>query len=225
MKIWSTKNLEDIRHEYIEFDGEWYQAFGRPEKSGCWIIYGKSGQGKSSFALQLARKFDEMGMRVLYLTLEMGGCADFIDSVHDVGIQSGINNITFSDNTTIKELDDYLAKQRSPDVVMIDSVQYFEQQCGAKSPEIISLRKKYPRKIFIFLSHVDGREVDGKTAYEVKRDSFKRIYVEGFKATFISRGKGGPRGYYVIWDKGYQRYWIKNIKNNSNNGTENEETD
>lgn len=226
MRIWSTKNLEDIRHEYIEFDGEWYQAFGRPERSGCWIIYGKSGQGKSSFALQLARKFDEMGMRVLYFTLEMGGCDDFVESVRDVGIHSEINNITWSDNTTIPELDEYLSKQRSPDVVIIDSVQYFEQQCGAKSPEIIRLRKKYPRKIFIFLSHVDGREVDGKTAYEVKRDSFKRIYVEGFKATFISRGKGGPRGYYVIWDKGYQRYWIEDIKNNSsNNGTENKETD
>ena len=70
MKVWSQKNLEDIRHEYIDFDGEWYLAFGRPEKSGCWIIYGKSGQGKSSFALQLARKFDEMGLRVLYLTLQ-----------------------------------------------------------------------------------------------------------------------------------------------------------
>ena len=78
MKVWSQKNLEDIRHEYIDFDGEWYLAFGRPEKSGCWIIYGKSGQGKSSFALQLARKFDEMGLRVLYLTLEMGACDDFV---------------------------------------------------------------------------------------------------------------------------------------------------
>ena len=88
MKVWSLKNLEDIRHEYIDFDGEWYQAFGRPEKSGCWIIYGKSGQGKSSFALQLARKLDEMGMRVLYLTLEMGGSTDFLESVRDVGMRS-----------------------------------------------------------------------------------------------------------------------------------------
>lgn len=226
MKIWSLKNLEDIRHEYIDFDGEWYQAFGRPEKSGCWIIYGKSGQGKSSFALQLARKLDEMGMRVLYLTLEMGGSDDFVESIRDVGMRSEINNIKWTDNATIPELEEYLSKQRSPDVIMVDSIQYFEDQCGAKASEIIRLRKKYPSKIFIFLSHVDGREVDGKTAYQVKRDSFKRIYVEGFKATFIGRGKGGPRGYYVIWDKGYQRYWIENIKNNSSNEAEQyEETD
>ena len=113
MKVWSQKNLEDIRHEYIDFDGEWYLAFGRPEKSGCWIIYGKSGQGKSSFALQLARKFDEMGLRVLYLTLEMGACDDFVNSVLSVGIHSKTNNIIYSDEATITELDEYLSKQRS----------------------------------------------------------------------------------------------------------------
>ena len=111
MKVWSQKNLEDIRHEYIDFDGEWYLAFGRPEKSGCWIIYGKSGQGKSSFALQLARKFDEMGLRVLYLTLEMGACDDFVNSVLSVGIHSKTNNIIYSDEATITELDEYLSKQ------------------------------------------------------------------------------------------------------------------
>ena len=66
MKVWSQKNLEDIRHEYIDFDGEWYLAFGRTDLSCCWFIFGESGRGKSSFALQLARKFDEMGLRVLY---------------------------------------------------------------------------------------------------------------------------------------------------------------
>ena len=187
MRVWSLKNLEDIRHEYIDFDGEWYQAFGRPEKSGCWIIYGKSGQGKSSFALQLARKLDEMGMRVLYLTLEMGGSTDFLESVRDV--------------------------------IIIDSVQYFTDQCGVKADEIISLRKKYPRKVFIFISHVDGKEVEGQAAYRVKRDSFKRIYVQGFKATFVGRGKGGPRGFFIIWAKGYQEYHLKNIEIN---GTEEE---
>ena len=42
MKILSVKNIEDAKFQYIPFDGEWYQAFGRPERSGCWIVYGKS---------------------------------------------------------------------------------------------------------------------------------------------------------------------------------------
>ena len=47
---------------------------------------------KVTFALQLARKFDEMGLRVLYLTLEMGACDDFVNSVLSVGIHSKTNN-------------------------------------------------------------------------------------------------------------------------------------
>lgn len=226
MKVLSISNIESIRHEYLDFTGEWYEAFGRPERSGCWIIYGKSGTGKSSFALQLARQMDELGLRVLFLTLEMGTCADFQADLRTVGIRSGVNKITFVESCTIDELDDYLSRQRSPDVVFIDSVQYFEKQCGATSEGIIRLRKKYPRKIFVFVSHVDGKEVEGKTAYDVKRDSYKRIYVEGWKASYTGRGKGGPQGYYVVWADGYRRYWLKN---NINEETEehgnNEEND
>lgn len=160
-----------------------------------------------------------MGMRVLYLTLEMGGSTDFLESVRDVGMRSDINRIIFSDDTTFEDLDEYLGKQRSADVIIIDSVQYFTDQCGVKADEIISLRKKYPRKVFIFISHVDGKEVEGQAAYRVKRDSFKRIYVQGFKATFVGRGKGGPRGFFIIWAKGYQEYHLKNIEIN---GTEEE---
>lgn len=95
----------------------------------------KVGTRKSSFALQLARKFDEMGLRVLYLTLEMGACDDFVNSVLSVGIHSKTNNIIYSDEATITELDEYLSKQRSPDVIMIDSIQYFEQQGERKPPK------------------------------------------------------------------------------------------
>ncbi len=68
MKVWSQKNLEDIRHEYIDFDGERYLAFGRPEKSGCWIIYGKSGQGKSSFACSWHANLMKWGFGFLFNT-------------------------------------------------------------------------------------------------------------------------------------------------------------
>lgn len=213
MKILSVKNVEDTRHDVIPFDGEWYQAFGTPERSGCWIIYGKSGQGKSRFALLLARKFDQMGFRVLFLSLEMGYCKDFQADIREAGIYSGISSIIFSEDCDgITDLDEYLSRQRSPDVIFIDSIQYFERQCGVRAEEIINLRKKYRKKIFIFISHVDGKEVEGRTAYEVKRDSFKRIYVDGFKAEYIGRGKGGPRGFFIIWDKGYQIHHLKNIK-------------
>lgn len=226
MRVWSVRHLEEMHHEYIPFEGEWYQAFGRPERSGCWIIYGRSGQGKSSFALQLARCMDRLGLRVLFLTLEMGGSADFAEALRAADIRSGTSSITFAESCTLEELDGYLSRQRSPDVVFIDSVQYFVTQCGATSEGIIRLRRRHAGKVFVFISHVDGREVEGKAAYDVKRDAYKRIWVDGFKATYVGRGKGGPRGYYIVWDKGFRRAQLENIREEERYGTENrEETD
>lgn len=214
MRILSVKNIEDAKFQYIPFDGEWYQAFGTPERSGCWIIYGKSGQGKTHFALLLARKLDELGMRVLFVSLEMGALHDdFQTELARAGIRSGISRIQFSEECEgIEDIEKEISKQRSADVVFVDSVQYLGDQCGVKAKEIIALRRKYPKKMFIFISHVEGKEVEGPMAYDVKKDAFRRIYIEGFKASHISRGSGGPRGYFIIWDKGYQRYWLENIK-------------
>lgn len=213
MKILSIKNIEDSRFKYIPFDGEWYQAFGHPERSGCWIIYGKSGSGKTQFALLLARKLDELGMRVLFISLEMGLRDDFKAALPLAGIRSGVSRIQFSEECEgIEDIENEICKQRSADVIFVDSAQYLYDQCGVKAKEIIALRKKYPRKMFIFISHIEGKEVEGPMAYDIKRDSFRRIYIEGWRAKHIARGAGGPRGYFIIWDKGYQRYWLENIR-------------
>lgn len=213
MKILSIKNIEDSKFKYIPFDGEWYQAFGTPERSGCWMIYGKSGQGKTQFALLLARKLEELGMRVLFISLEMGVHDDFKSALALANIHSGISSIQVSEECEgIEDIEKEICKQRSADVVFVDSVQYLGDQCGVKAKEIIALRKKYPRKMFIFISHVEGKEVEGPMAYDVKKDSFRRIYVEGWRAKHIARGSGGPLGYFIVWDKGYQRYWLQNIR-------------
>lgn len=69
---------------------------------------------------------------------------------------------------------------------------------------------------------MDGREVGGKTAYDVKRNSSKRIYVEHLKAIFVGRGKGDSREYYMVWAEGYRKRWIENVKS-GNDGAEDEE--
>lgn len=122
MKVWSRKNLEDTRHEYIDFDDGWYLAFGHPEKPGCWIIYRKSGQGKSFLVLQLVCKFDEVELRVLYLAPEMGVYDDFVNSILSADVHSKTGNVTCSDEAVITELDEYLSKQRSLDMITIDSI-------------------------------------------------------------------------------------------------------
>ena len=215
MRALSIANIEDKKYDYIPFEGRFLEAFGHRERGGIWIIYGKSGMGKTRFTLDLAREFDRMGFSVLFATLEMGICSDFHNELQAAGIRSRLQRIKFVDELTVAELDSYLAKQRSPDVVFIDSIQYFTDQFEANAEEIIQLRKKYRSKIFVFVSHVEGKEVEGKAAYVVKRDSFVRIQVEGFRAIYRGRGRGGSLGYYTIWDEGERLYWLED-KNKQN---------
>lgn len=212
MRALSIANIEDKKYDYIPFEGEFSEAFGHRERGGIWIIYGKSGMGKTRFTLDLAREFDRIGFNVLFATLEMGICSDFHNELQAAGIRSRLQRIKFVDELSIADLDNYLSKQRSPDVIFIDSIQYFTDQFEAKAEEIVQLRKKYRSKIFIFISHVEGKEVEGKAAYIVKRDSFVRIQVEGFRAIYKGRGRGGPKGYYTIWDEGADKYWLENNK-------------
>lgn len=212
MRAVSISNIEERKYSYIPFSKPFSEAFGNREKGGNWIVYGKAGQGKTRFILQLAKEFDRMGYRVLVASLEMGFCADFQKDLKDAGIRSKVQKIVFTDALTVPDLNEMMEKQRSPDVVIIDSLQYFVNQYEATAEGIIALRKKFRSKIFVYVSHVEGKEVEGKTAYAVKRDSFVRIQVHGFRAIYIGRGKGGPRGYYTIWEEGAERKWLESEK-------------
>ena len=209
MRNWSVKNIEDRKYDFIPFSPRFASLFGQTELTGNWIVYGKSGQGKSSFCLQLAKEFDEMGKRVLFVSLEMGDSYEFQQSLRRAGITGGNSNILFTGECPPDELAGYLEKQRSADVVMVDSLQYFIDMYRVKATDFIALRNRFRKKVFIYISHMKGNEVDGETAYDLKKDAFKRVYIEHFKAVYKGRGNGGDPGFYVIWPKGYREFWLE----------------
>ena len=65
-----VRELLSMKFDVMQFDGPWYDAFGTPERRGVWIIWGNSGSGKTSFALQLCKYLCRFG-RVAYDS--MGG--------------------------------------------------------------------------------------------------------------------------------------------------------
>ena len=50
-----VRELLSMKFDVMDFKGPWYDAFGTPERRGVWIIWGNSGSGKTSFALQLCK--------------------------------------------------------------------------------------------------------------------------------------------------------------------------
>lgn len=213
MRWLSLRNVDDKKNVVVPFKGEWYELMRTPDQSGCWIIYGKSGQGKTSFMMQLARELDEMKYRVVIISLEEGIRTTFRDALHSNGIITGLHKINISTGASVEELDEWLSTtSRPPGFIFIDSVQYWSMEYKATASKIIELRKKYESTVFVFTSHIQGNEVEGTDAYWVKRDAFCRIYVEGFVAKYIGRGPGGQ---YTIWKEGAERYFLENRKHKS----------
>ena len=50
-----VREMLSIKYDTLDFKGEWYDAFGTPERKGVWLIWGNSANGKTSFALKLCK--------------------------------------------------------------------------------------------------------------------------------------------------------------------------
>lgn len=68
----SVSDMLNYSPEVLPFTGEWREAIGLPELKGAWIVFGDSGNGKTSFALKLGKYFAQIGKRVAYDSIEEG---------------------------------------------------------------------------------------------------------------------------------------------------------
>ena len=185
-------------HE-LDFEGDWLKSLGKPEVTGTWLIWGNPGNGKTRFALQLCRYFATF-CRVAYNSLEEGDSKSIREAIVQVGMNDVRNNFMLLDSEPVEELKARLRKRKSPDVIFIDSWQY----TGLNYSEYKKLRGEFRNKLFILISHAEGKNPEGRTAKSIRYDSFVKIWVEGYKAFPASRYGGNEA--YTIWDKGAQEY-------------------
>ncbi|MDK2909672.1 MAG: hypothetical protein PWR20_1239 [Bacteroidales bacterium] len=190
--------LESKKMAIMAFDGPWLALVGQPERSGSWLIWGNSGNGKTSFALQLAGYLTRFG-RVAYNSLEEGISESLKRSVKINGLV-GIKNLILLDKEPLDELTERLERPKSPAIVIIDSIQY----TGLNYRDYKNLRDSFRNKLFVFVSHAEGREPAGRTARSIRYDANVKIYIEGYVAYAVSRYGGGKP--YVIWEQGADNY-------------------
>ena len=195
----SVKDIREYSPETLPFDGEWLESIGCPELTGSWIIWGASANGKTRFALQLAKYLSRF-VRVAYDSLEEGLSLSMQRAIQEVGMSDAKRTFCLLDKEGVEELTERLKKQRSPQVVIIDSLQY----TGLTYTDYKKLRDRFRRKLFIFVSHASGREPKGEVGKSVKYDAFVKIYVEGYVAYPQSRYGGGSP--FVIWEDGARKY-------------------
>lgn len=70
-RAYSPKDVANIKHKALPFEGQWKDVFGEPEEGDTWFISGPSASGKSSFVMQFAKMLCGIGS-VLYVSLEEG---------------------------------------------------------------------------------------------------------------------------------------------------------
>ena len=199
MRIKRALSVNDIRNYKpveLQFEGKWKASIGTPELTGTWLIWGNSANGKTRFALQLARYLCNF-KKVAFNSLEEG----MSKSIQEAVIATGIDkNFILLNKESIEEMKERLRKRKSPDVIFIDSLQY----TGLNYIEYKRLRDEFPHKLFIFISHAEGNEPKGNVARSIKYDAFVKIPVIGYAAYPQSRYGGGEK--YVVWQYGFDKF-------------------
>lgn len=188
----TVQNVLEKKHRLFEFDGKWYDAFSTPERSGVWFIWGNSGNGKTTFVLELIKclsKFD----RIVFNSLEEGTTHTLQKSFINLGM-SEVNDRLLITQDSSAELLERMRMKKSPGIAIIDSFQYFQMSYK----QYINFKRSLPGKLIVFISHADGKLPAGRAAKSVAYDATLKIWVEGYKA--VSKGRYiGPTGEYVIW--------------------------
>lgn len=193
-----------MRKETLGLTGAWAEAFGEPERVGVWFIWGKSGNGKSSFVMQLCKELTKFG-RVAYDSLEEGAGLTMQNALRRYGMADVNRRFQLLDCEPVSDLSERMDRRKSPDFYIIDSFQYTQMSYK----EYQAFKETHRDKLLIFVSHADGHNPDGRSAKKVMYDAALKIYVEGFRA--FSKGRFfGPASYFTIWDEGAARYWGDN---------------
>lgn len=190
------------KFKVVDFDGEWEELFGKPELRGSWIIWGESANGKTDFNMKLAKYLTRFA-KVDYNSLEEGFSESLKQAIERNYMSECKRRFHILDKEPLEELELRLSKRESPDVVIIDSVQY----CDLTKRSYKALLKKYPKKLFIFISHAAGKLPEGRTANAIRYDANVKIRIEGFRASIESRYGGDKSKHFTIWDKGAYEYW------------------
>lgn len=196
-RAYSPCDILSMKIPSYEFTGQWKAAIGNPAKAGTWIIWGASGNGKSSFVMQLAKYLCRFG-KVIYDSLEEGTSLSFQKSLKRHGMDEVRGRLIILDREPMEQLSERLERRKSAPIVIIDSFQY----SGLNYDTYRKLKERHPNKLLIFISHAEGMHPAGRSAKKVEYDADVKIMVGCFKASCKSRFMEHPGIPITVWAEG-----------------------
>lgn len=195
--ITSTQFLQ-MRFTTLPFTGVFLESFGLPEDNFSMIIYGESGNGKTEGEIQLCKYMSQFG-HVYFNSKEQG----FSLSLQQAWIRNKMDEV--ADKVKLVHKESYenmvrrLKRKQSAKIVFIDSIQHSKITYDMW----ISLRAMFPKKIFILISHSEGRRPQGAAAKAIEYDVDLKVFVKDF--VMYNSGRFGGGKPYIIYEDGYRR--------------------
>jgi hypothetical protein len=202
MKALTARQVIEKKRVIYEFTERYAESFGSPEKNAIWMIFGKSGNGKTHFVLLLCKYLAENFGSVAYNSLEEGDKKSFAIALEHVGMID-VHRFNLIPSIPMNEFVDRLAKRHQSNFAVIDSIQY----SGITYHDHAAIKKRLKNKSLIYISHGNGNNPDGKTADKVRYDADIKVHVIGFIASVRSRYGGNKP--FIIWEEGAKKYWGK----------------
>ena len=204
-RAYSNANIRKARFRTAALEGAWRDSIGLPVLQGTWLIYGASGAGKTTYTLRLAKYLSQFG-RVLYNSLEQGLSPTMQSAWLREEMAEAGRRIRLLDRESYDELFERLAKRQSPEIVIIDSINFLR---GVRLSDYDLLTRRYRKKLFVVIAHEKGGEPKGALAQAIKYDADIKIHVEGYRAMITSRYATEEAGGqdYIIWAEGAKAYW------------------
>lgn len=199
-RAWSVENILNKKHELLELQDKWYDAFGTPAKGIVWFIWGASGSGKNSFILELIKELSRFG-RVIVNDLEEGDAHTVQEAFLRYGMTSVKKKLLWCEEP-MADFSERLARPKSPDFVVINSFQYTEMSFK----DWLKFKRTHRNKTLIVISQADGKKPLGRPAVSVMYDAALKIYIEGYMARSKGRYFGPNGGSYTIWEEGAADY-------------------
>lgn len=196
--LFKKKGAEPIRLKHNTLR----EVIGSVVIAGCWIIYGAEKNGKTWFALWLAKQLARF-TRVNYISAEEGLADSFTEAVKRAGITTD-DDIVWNEYLSIDEIIEKFQKQRSAKIIIIDNLTVYADELRA-----VELKKKLldalPNKLIIFVAHEERNEAYPALAKMAKKWSTVIYRIEGLKAMVTSRFSQG--GEIIIDEEKSEIYW------------------
>jgi hypothetical protein len=180
------------------FAGKWYESFAEPEKNFRMLVFGKPGNGKTEFCIQLAKYLAQF-TKVYYNSFEQGISKSLQDAIKRNNLGEVSGKIIFGDKETHEEMVQRLRNKNSPSVVIIDSRDYL----NLTTREYIELVELFPRKAFVIICWESGGKPKGEYAQAIEFMVDIKVHVRQFKA--YPRCRFGGNVPFVIWE-GYKHH-------------------